>query len=357
MVRAAAIGATVAALATGGWTFASAEPALPPLPELPVPGQTYVTPDSPHGFTETDTRAPGTVETSDALGAPPQGNADALVLNTPDGNAKATFFTTERNGPLSAFLSSSYYAKKDPSSTGAANQFPSFQIEVDANGLAEGGFSTLTFEPVYQQGDNANQTAGTWNKYDTGTGLFCSTRQIGGFEANQTRCDNGGTKTLLQIIEANPDIVVTKTGINQGSGNPGILAAVDLFQVGSTTYNFERKAPLPPVVPEPEEPDCDVPTPHDPGPGTEPPGGEQPGHPKPGNGHPGDGGHPDGAQGGGWGEDPKSHPKPEHPKPEHPKPEHPAGEHPGGGQPGGEHPEGPHGGGHPDGPKPPTCES
>lgn len=343
LMRAAAVGATVAVLATGGWAAASAEPALPPL-ELPTPGHTYVTPDAPQGFGEPDTRPPGTVEFGDALGAPPGGNADALVLSTPDGSAKATYFTTALNGPLSTFLSSSYYAKRDESSTGAANQFPSFQIVIDFNGPDDGGFSTLTFEPVYQSGDNANQTSGTWNRYDTGQGVFCSTKVMPGFEANQTQCSNGGTKTLPEIIEANPAAVVTGAGVNQGSGNPGILSAVDLFQAGTTTYNFERKAPLPPVVPgDPGDPAC-MPKPDDPGTGM--PGDEQPG-----DGHPGKGDHPDkgdhpGKDGGGWGEDPKSHPEPEHPKPEHPK-----GDHHGGG----EHSHGGDGGHH-HGPKPPHCE-
>ena len=349
VVRAAAVGATVAILATGGWTMASAAPSLPlPTPELPVPGQTYVTPDDLHGFGSDDDRGTGSRDFSDELGAPPMGNADALVLKTPENGDKVQFLTAELAGPLETFLSSSYYAQRAATSTGSDIQFPSFQIPVDKNGgaLESGDFSTLTFEPVYQVVQNT--ASGSWNKYDTGTGLFCSTRQIGGFEANQTQCSNGGTKTLEQIIADNPGITALAAGVNQGSGNPGIVSGVDLIQVGSTTYNFERKAPLPPVVPEPENPGCE-PKPHDPGHGHGMPDGEQPGHP-----HPGDGGHPDGMQGGGdkGGEDPKSEDPKSHPKPEHPKGEHPKGDHPGG-----EHPEGPHGGGHPDGPKPPTCES
>lgn len=312
--RVAAVGAAVLALGVGGWSAASAAPSpplpIPPLPVLPMSqpasGQTYVTPNDLHGFMATDDRLAGTREFTDALGAPPLGGTDALKLSTPGPDDKVTFFTTEQAGLLEKFESSSYYAKRDEGSTAAAAQFPSFQITVDKNGgtLETGDFSTLTFEPVYQTGANANQSAGTWNKYDTGTGLFCSTRQIGGFEANQTRCDNGGTKTLAEIAAANPGITATSFGINQGSGNGGLTSAVDLLQVDATTYNFERTAP------------ATTPTPGGP-PNCDPPKGD---HPK--------GDHPKG-----------DHPKGEHPKDGHGKGGSTAGDHTQGEHPQGEHPE------------------
>ncbi|WP_130288534.1 hypothetical protein [Pseudonocardia sediminis] len=321
--RVAAVGAAVLVLGVGGWSAASAAPAVPSLPvpipslPLPVPGQTYVTPTDLHGFAGTDDRIGGAREFTDALGAPPLGGTDALRLTTPTGDDKITFFTTEQAGPLAKFTSSSYYAKRDVSSTGNPVQFPSFQIPVDKNGatLETGDFSTLTFEPVYQTGANANQTAGTWNRYDTGAGLFCSTRQIGGFEANQTRCDNNGLKTLAEIIAANPGITALSAGINQGSGNGGLISAVDLLQVGTTTYNFERTAPVTPPTPG-EPPNC------------EPPEGEHPGewghdeHPKGdhakgdhGKGGPAEGDHPEGDA-----------PKHDGPKGEHPHEDQPKGE-------------------------------
>lgn len=173
--RVVAVGAAVLVLGAGSWSAASATPSLPPLPPLPlpVPGQTYVTPDDLHGFGSDDDRGAGAREFTDELGAPPLGGSDALKLATPESGDKVQFFTPELAGPLTSFESSSYYAKRDAASTAGAVQFPSFQIPVDKNGgeLLSGDFSTLTFEPVYQAGANANQTAGTWNRYDTGAGV------------------------------------------------------------------------------------------------------------------------------------------------------------------------------------------
>lgn len=295
-MKAVAVGATVAALAAGGWTAAVAAPS--PVPPLPVPGQTYVTPGDLHGFAG-EVRPDGTREFTDEFGAPELiGGADALKLSTPSGAAKVQFFTDELAGDPEKFLSSSYYAFRSSESEAPEFQFPSFQIEVDSNGDAPGGFSTLFFEPVNQTGPNADQTADRWNEYDTGTGLFCSTRVIGGFTAtpDQTFCSNGGTKTLPEIFAANPDLTVLRAGVNQGSGNGGLISAVDLVQVGDTTYNFEQEAPLPPVTPPPGEPGCDDPK------GDEHPEGE----------------HPKGDE----------HPKNDHSKGgEHPKGEHPKGGH------------------------------
>ncbi|MBW0104094.1 hypothetical protein [Pseudonocardia sp. KRD291] len=305
--RVAAVGAAVLVLGVGGWSAASAAPPLPlPLPSLPLPapGQTYVTPDDLHGF-DAEITGEGTQDFTDELGAPPAGGMDALKIATPGGGDKVQFFTSELAGPLENFESSSYYAKRDVASTANDAQFPSFQITVDKNGGAfeTGDFSTLSFEPVYQSGANSNQTAGTWNKYDTGIGLFCSSRPIGGYEANQTRCDNQGFRTLSEIVEENEGITVLSAGINQGSGNAGLTSAVDLVQVGATTYNFERTAPVTPPTPG-EPPNC------------EPPKDE----------------HPDE-----WGQD--EHPKGDHPKGEHGKGEGGKGEH---GKGGGEHPKGEH---------------
>lgn len=78
---------------------------------------------------------------------------------------------------------------------------------------------------------------------------------------------------MAEIIAANPGITALGAGFNQGSGNGGLVSAVDLLQVGATTYNFERNAPLIPEPPKPGHPDCDAP---------------KAGH---GQDHPGNGGH------------------------------------------------------------------
>ena len=168
---------------------------------------------------------------------------------------------------------SAYQAKADN-----PIQFPSLQLIVDFNGSADGGFSTLTYEPIYNAGDD--RTPGQWNRYQAGAGKWCSTKAIPGvIEDAQKQCSNGGDKPLSDYVAAAPDLVVQAVQINQGSGNPGLLAGVDLVSTPSTTYDFETPKPADPTDPT------------DPGNGGHP--GDGGGHPGNGGGHPGNGGgHP-----------------------------------------------------------------
>lgn len=260
---------------------------------LPAPlTQTYVLPDLAPFVTTgptADTRGAGTAEVDDEYGAPTGGGEAALRLRTPSGDDKVQAVNDVTDSPLAAWVGNASYSAYQ----GAADQpiqFPSYQLIIDFNGTEAGGFSTLTYEPVYNPGES--QAGGQWNSYDVGTtGVLCSTREIPGvFAANQTRCDNGGTKTLAEIVAGAPDAVVQALQINQGSGNPGLDAAVDLVETPTTTYDFELKKPVIVVPTDPTEP-------------TKPTKPHEPGH----GGHGGNGGHHggngDGQDGGSHGPD------------------------------------------------------
>ncbi|MFP5072785.1 hypothetical protein ACLFMI_24370 [Pseudonocardia nantongensis] len=268
LAAATALAAAGGALALGGTGYAD------PLPALTT---TTVGPDL-EPFTISPTGA-GTAELSDAFGGPPEGGAESLRLETPEGTDKVQALTEVSgvDAPLAAWIPTAAYSAFQAEADNPI-QFPSLQLVVDFNGPdADGGFSTLTYEPVYNDGDDT--TAGQWNRYEAGTGNWCSTRAIPGvIEETQRQCSNGGAKPLSDYVAGSPAIVVGAVQINQGSGNPGLLAGVDLVSTPSTTYDFETPEPTDPESPgkpgDPEHPD-------------------KPEHPgKPGDpGHPDDGGH------------------------------------------------------------------
>jgi hypothetical protein len=319
----AALAAT-GALIVGGSAVAmvgsgNADPLLP-VP-APVVGTTYVLPDLAP-FTDNGTREGGVREVTDAFGGPTGGGDAALRLTTPGSNDKASIIYRSGTGsPLAEWIPTAAYSAYQDSADNPI-QFPSLQLEVDFNGPAEGGFSTLTYEPVYNDVSTAPKE---WHHYQAGLGDWCSTRAIPGvIEANQTRCDNAGDKPLSAYL-ASSGIVVTGVVINQGGGNAGLDAAVDLVSTPSTTYDFELTEPV--VIPDPdpcEEPSVPTLPTEEPSHPSHPDegqnggghedGGNSAGHEDGGN----DGGHEDGGQEqpeDGGHEEPQPEPEPE-PQPE-----------------------------------------
>ncbi|HEX8290307.1 MAG TPA: putative metal-binding motif-containing protein, partial [Pyrinomonadaceae bacterium] len=106
-------------------------------------------------------------------------------------------------------------------------------------------FTTLVFEPVY----NSNQGAvvsGVWQTWNAfGNGVWWSTSAIPGMCAGATAaCD----QTWSYIAANNPNAVIIGFGVNQGSGNPGLVTSIDALTIGFTTaacpfvYDFEPDA-------------------------------------------------------------------------------------------------------------------
>ncbi len=152
-----------------------------------------------------------------------------------------TLFNFDHTGtPLSSVNAIGYSTYRDPASTGATHLVPSINIQVDVNGDAAGGFTTLVFEPVYNTGQGA-VVAGewqTWDAYADGTAIWWSSREIPGV------CAADCFVTWDTIVMNNPDaVIVGGFGVNQGSGNEGLVANVDALTLGyddqCVTYDFE----------------------------------------------------------------------------------------------------------------------
>jgi hypothetical protein len=81
--------------------------------------------------------------------------------------------------------------------------------------------------------------SGTWQDWTAdGSGRWWSTQPINGQCAGAI---GGCFKTWDEIVANNPDAVITGgVGVNQGSGNPGLVDNADAFTFDETTYDFER---------------------------------------------------------------------------------------------------------------------
>jgi hypothetical protein len=165
---------------------------------------------------------------------PPLGSG-SFQATTVTGGEKVFLFNYDHIGtPLASIDNISYYTYR---SAGAAQQVAALNLQVDYNGAAPGGFTTLVFEPVYNTAQGA-VVSGQWQDWIAdGSGRWWSTQPINGQCAGAV-----GTcfKTWDEIVANNPDAVITGgVGINQGSGNPGLITNVDAFTFDCVTYNFE----------------------------------------------------------------------------------------------------------------------
>jgi len=98
----------------------------------------------------------------------------------------------------------------------------------------------LVFEPVYNTNQGAVQSGmwQTWDAYRGGTAIWWSSNPIN-VAPNRDTFVSWST-----IVAANPDaVIVGGFGINQGSGNPNLVTAVDALNIGHGTtcftYDFE----------------------------------------------------------------------------------------------------------------------
>ncbi len=170
-------------------------------------------------------------------GTPPAGTG-SIQFVTPTGADKVTLFNFEYVGePLVDLDALSYYTYR---TAGFEQQVTALNIQVDVNGAAPGGFTTLVFEPVYNttQGAVVSGEWQEWDAYNGGNAIWWSSNPIPGAPNRDTFV------TWNTILAQNPDaIVVGGLGFNQGSGNPALTAAADALTVGfgeeQTTYDFE----------------------------------------------------------------------------------------------------------------------
>jgi hypothetical protein len=173
----------------------------------------------------------------DGPGDPPLG-IGSLQLATATGSEKVQLFNYDRAGtPLGDLQVISYSTYR---TAGNLQQVAALNITIDSNGAAPGGFATLVFEPVYNTAQGPVVT-GEWQDWiASGSGIWWSTQPINGQCAGATAaCD----KTWDEILANNPDALIGSIGVNQGSGNGGLVTAVDALTVGpasnTVTYDFE----------------------------------------------------------------------------------------------------------------------
>jgi hypothetical protein len=169
--------------------------------------------------------------------ATPTLGTGSLQLTTVTGTEKVYAFNYDHVGkPLRDVNDVSYNTYR---SAGSLQQVAALNVQIDYNGAADGGFTTLVFEPVYNTNQGAVVT-GQWQDWiASGSGIWWSTRSIDGQCAGATATCY---KTWSEIVDNNPDATVLAVGINQGSGNPGLTTSVDAFTFDEVTYDFERYA-------------------------------------------------------------------------------------------------------------------
>lgn len=119
-------------------------------------------------------------------------------------------------------------------------QSPALQIRLNDANLHEDakpegagfdvGFATIVWSP--------ERSDGTWKKGTPGnTDQYWVTRTLK--DADGAPVKRGTTMTLKEIIDLNKDAVVTDYGIQKTKENASEGAAIDNFQLGCVTTNFE----------------------------------------------------------------------------------------------------------------------
>jgi hypothetical protein len=169
---------------------------------------------------------------------PPLGTG-SLEVSTPTGADKLTVFNYDHIGTALSDVDAISYSTYRSAADNPA-QVASINLQVDVNGAATGGFTTLVFEPVYNtgQGTVVSSAWQDWDAYDGGQAIWWSSNAIPSAPNRDTFV------TWDTIVAANPDaVIVGGIGVNQGSGNPGLVTNVDALELGargdSVVYDFE----------------------------------------------------------------------------------------------------------------------
>lgn len=201
-----------------------------------------VTPSNTEGWSTSDTRPGGAVNYVVDATSPYPGEALQLITNSST-TAKAQYMHAASTS-LSGVTELSYYAKQV---SGPIHADPSYQLAVDLNGAATGGFTTFVYEP-YQ---NGVITPGAWQQWDVDAGQMWSSRSF--TEGTCAVVAGGGGApfyTLADLQSTCPNAVVVGFGVNIGSNNPSYDVYADGVVFNGTTYDFEAEytpAPTGPV--------------------------------------------------------------------------------------------------------------
>lgn len=197
--------------------------------------QVVVTPGNTQGWSTADTRPGGAVNYINDSTAPGSPNNGALQLITDATTTAKAQYLHEANTALTDVTDLSYSTKQNSASFPGGDA--SYQLLVDLNGAADGGFTTLVYEPY----ENGVVTPGVWQSWDVSSGQFWSSRSFTDGGTCNVTAGAGGAPfyTLAQLQESCPDAVAVGFGVNIGSNNPSYDVEADLVQFNDTTYNFE----------------------------------------------------------------------------------------------------------------------
>lgn len=203
-----------------------------------------VTPTNTQGWSTADTRANGHVTyVTDNTAPLGNGALDLTTDSTPAPSQDKAQYMHSADIALSDVSTLSYSTKQNAATCPCGDA--SYQLP--ANLLGTSGFTTLVFEPYWQNSENpdaAPVTSGDWQSWDVSSGLFWSSKTIG-CENGTITAGAGGSPfyTLAQIEAACPNANVIGFGVNIGSGNPGYDIEVDAVTFNDTTYDFEVTEP------------------------------------------------------------------------------------------------------------------
>ena len=200
-----------------------------------------------------DTRAPGTGTFEEGPASPPLGTG-SFEVSTPTSTAKAQLFTDGYDGIALADVDGiGYSTYRDPASTGFVAGVAALNLRIDLTGDGNPD-AYMVYEPYQDLGNAAVQT-GVWQDWDAyrgGAAKWWINTGAGG-------CGQATPCTWSTIVAANPAATIEEgpscgpggvkvpcpgsLGVNQGSGNPGIISNVDALYVsvdGShVAYDFE----------------------------------------------------------------------------------------------------------------------
>lgn len=242
LTLALAFAALTVAATIGISTRARAAAALEVVTECDVTRQTENTPPTNNWMLYTRAGTPPSAGAFVPGPTPAPLGTGSIQLNTVTGGEKVFLFNYDHVGKELSDISTISYSTYR--TAGSLQQVTALNIQVDFNGPAAGGFTTLVFEPVYNT-DQGPVISGQWQDWTaTSNGIWWSTQPINGQCAGATSaCD----KTWDEIVANNPDATILGGfGLNQGSGNPGLIVASDALTIGfngnTITYDFEPDA-------------------------------------------------------------------------------------------------------------------
>jgi hypothetical protein len=197
--------------------------------------QVVVTPTNTQGWSTADTRPGGAVNFVADSTAPGDPHNGALQLTTDNTTTSKAQYLHDTNTPLADVNSLSYSTKQNSASFAEGDA--SYQLLVDLNGAAAGGFTTFVYEPY----ENGVVTPGAWQSWDVAAGQLWSSRSFSDGGSCTVVAGGGGAPfyNLSTLTTTCPDAVAVGFGVNIGSNNPSYDVEADLVNFNDTTYNFE----------------------------------------------------------------------------------------------------------------------